>query len=178
MKWSARFAVVLAAFAAILTAPATGSAHDSCRVGCFRQTRHCIADQARAALFACKLDCAGGSLFDLPGCVQGCIATFRADRSTCREQHASCADLCEGSQHDPAYDPECVGACGTDLAACGRSVADAGRQCMTGCVDFPGQLAIECLYGCADTAKADALACGTDFRGCIDGCSTAATTLR
>jgi hypothetical protein len=178
MRSSARSLVALAAFAALLTSPATGSANDPCRAGCFRQTRHCVADLARAALFTCKLECTGGSRLDLPTCIRGCAATFRTDRATCREQRASCAEVCDGSQNDPAHDAACVGACGTDLAACGQGVADQGRQCIVGCANFPGQLAIDCLYVCVDTAKTDALACGSDFRGCVQGCATTPTTAR
>lgn len=177
MRSSARHLFAAVAVAALVAVPSAGMAHDPCRAGCFRQTRHCVADQARAALFACKLECTGGSLLDLASCIQGCVTTFRADRATCRDQHAGCAAVCDDSHNDPAYDPACVGGCGSGLATCGQGVADQGRQCMLGCVDFPGQLAIECLYGCADTAKTDALACGADFRGCVQGCATATTTL-
>jgi len=172
MRSVTRRFVVVAAFAALVILPATGSAYDACRAGCFRQTRHCVADQARASLFACKLDCTGGSLLDLPSCIRECALAFRTERTTCREQRTSCAALCDETRQDPA----CVGACATDLTTCGQAVAGQGRQCIVDCIDFPGRLAIDCLYDCADAAKTDALACGADFSGCVQGCASAPTT--
>jgi len=164
--------VLAAACVSLLAASSASAADVSCHAACAKDIRRCVVDQARTALFACKLDCFEGSRAEKPSCLGRCAEGFRSDRALCREQLVSCNDICAGAEDDPSSAPDCVATCAQDLGTCGRAVVRDTGECVIGCADVPARLGLECLHGCVDTARANAVGCGDDFRDCVQLCST------
>lgn len=154
---------------ALVTIPALAStaAAQTCSAGCGLQKRACL-QTARTVKLSCKLDCRSNTdpSADLGTCMQGCVATFRDTKDTCRSDHQTCIGTCVPS--GPPSPDGCLTTCGTDLAACARGVVEDGRTCLAGCRTAPDRLA--CLANCAATAQDGAATCATNFQTCVTGC--------
>jgi hypothetical protein len=142
-----------------------------CPTGCGRQAAACV-QTARVNLFMCRAGCRPASAAG--ACEDSCTATFRAAKSTCRADRASCNEMCP----PPPPPSSCTGAfldtCGTELAACARGVVTQAKACVRTCKGVADP--VGCFGGCAAAAEEGAAACATSFDACIGRCRPTTTT--
>jgi hypothetical protein len=151
--------------------PSVASAR-GCPTGCDRQARACV-QTARVNLLTCLAGCR--STTSAAGeCSDSCTTTFRAAKSSCRTDRASCREMCP----PPPPPSSCTGAfldtCGAELAACARGVVVQAKACVRACKGVPDPVA--CLGGCGAAAEMGAAGCAASFDACVGRCRPSTTT--
>jgi hypothetical protein len=150
-------------------------AHSECARDCKDEQRTC-GDAAKEVKATCKLDCdENATEEDLPWCLRGCNADFRADYATCRVDSGACRVDCKKPN---GGDPECRGICGTEFGDCLGSAAGSFIDCQRGCPKDEARP--PCIEGCQKAQSDEAAGCKGDHESCFAGCGdgTTSTTLQ
>ena len=162
--------LVAASLGAMLMLQGGANAALPCAAGCGAQKKACV-QTAKAAKLACKEDCrTNADPTALGACTKACSATFRSAKTSCQADLRSCLGTCTPPSPGgpPTPPPSCLGACGTDLAACAQGVTAQLKSCVAGCRNTADQLG--CLQGCVAAGMEGAETCASDFQTCQDNC--------
>jgi hypothetical protein len=157
------FVTLVSGLTTLLPPAAYGGA---CPKGCGRQAKACV-QTARVSLRACLAGCRETTPA-VDGCASACTTRFRAAKSACGADLASCVGMCP----PPPPPNSCLGAfldtCGQELAACAQGVIAQAKQCVRGCKGVADR--VGCLGGCAAGAETGAAQCAASFDACVGAC--------